>query len=110
MNTTSKFRIPKRVTSKFVIDTVNQILKTQPSRTYAFIVDEKQAGPFFCTKVEPYGPWHTSREKSEASWGATQRSYKVTIENESGASFNKSVEITRGGGMHRFHLCYGGHK
>ena len=94
MNTTSQFRIPKRVTSKFVIDTVNQILK----------------GRFFCTEAEPYGPWHTAREKSEANWGATQRSYKVTIENESGYVCSKSVEITRGGGQHRFHLCYGSHK
>jgi hypothetical protein len=87
----SLFRVPNRVTDQWIAKTVN------------WIASRKCETPGTVTDVEARGGW----KKSDAGYAAKSREYVVTITVPDGRSCRKIVEVTRGGGVHRFHLQWG---
>jgi len=84
------FRVPSRVTNQWVARTAQQVS------------DEHCRTPATVTEVVPMGKW-TKLDH----YGAKCRDYCVTFTFNDGRTCKKNVEVTRGAGMHRFHLQFG---
>ncbi len=89
---THLFRIPGRVTNKWLTETVNGIIA------------RKCENPASVTNVETRG---SGWKKSDAGFMAQCREYIVTIETCDGRKCRKVVELTKGGGIHRLNLQRG---
>lgn len=80
--TSPRFTLPSKVTSRFIVDTVNEILKKARATGRLHSSSE-------CCKAKPFGKWY------DVSEGVRARAFQVSISVEGDVTIAKTVTITR---------------